>query len=255
MSENDEPNDFKKVLAVLKQFYGNAYPIISEVLSASRYKLDDETQWHVYMARPEFSLTFLVQHSIFIKHADYIDTIIGKIEDDLPKFSNLRIKEVKIKIDYDKFEIIESTIKPIQTDWEEINENQTKLFQQLASSSDSLDLQHIGNISRTIMQKLSDVVYVHEKHKPEASTIAVTPEKFKNRLTSYIIKELAGEKNKELRHLAEALIASVEKTIDLANTITHKTDVDKTFAEVCVIGTIGAISIIKLIHKKSEPTK
>jgi len=164
----------------------------------------------------------------------------------------MAIGKVEVMPDYETFEIVESTIRPVLTDWEEINIGQTKLFQQLSSSSDSLDLQYIGNISRTILLKLSEIVYVHEKHKPENETILVTPDKFKNRLTSYIITELAGEKNKELRHLAEASIVSVEKSIDLANTVTHKTDVDRTFAEVCVIGNIGAISIIKLIHKQSR---
>ena len=50
----------------------------------------------------------------------------------------------------------------------------------------------------------------------------MTPDKFKNRLTSYIIKELEGESNMELRNFAKAAIVTVEKSIDLANTVTHK---------------------------------
>jgi hypothetical protein len=40
----------------------------------------------------------------------------------------------------------------------------------------------------------------------------------------------------------------MEKTIDLANTTTHKLDVKWPFAEACVVGTFSVISVIKVIH-------
>jgi hypothetical protein len=251
MAEISDSEKFKKVLYVLVEHYSRTHPFISEVLNACSFRLQSIDYGRVYFTQTDYNLIIYLPHKIFSKNSHRLNNIKSLLYRDIEIFSTFQVKDISIEIDYDKFEIVESKIKPIQTDWEEINEGQKKLFEQLSLSSDSLDLQHIGNISRTIMLKLSDTLYVDEKHNPESKNILVTPDKFKNRLHSYIKKELAGEQNKELRSLAEASIASVEKTIDLANTITHKTDVDRTFAEVCVIGTISAISIIKLIHKRS----
>lgn len=243
--------EFKKGTHILLQRYKDTSNVMLEFLSASTFQL---LRHHNTSLSPEwkaFNLQLRTLHTVYLKHFDRIDSIRDIYKNDINKITSLTIDRIEILPNYEKFEIAESTIRPVLTYWEEINEGQRKLFEQLSLSSDSFDLQNVGNIARTIMLKLSELVYVHEKHKPDLDTISVNPDKFKNRLTSYIIKELAGEKNKELRHLAEASIASVEKSIDLANAVTHKTDVDRTFAEVCVIGTIGAISIIKLIHKQS----
>jgi hypothetical protein len=250
MPELTISSEFKKVLHLLKDHYKATSPMMYEFIGASAFQLERHQNTSLPPEWKVFNIHVKTEHSSYLKNYSTIENIQRIFKNDVNKMSSMTIGEVEIKPDYDRFEIIESTIRPVLTDWEEINLGQTKLFQQLSSSSDSLDLQHIGNISRTTLLKLAEIVYNPEKHRPQNEAISVTPDKFKNRLTSYIIAELSGEKNKELRSLAEAAIASVEKSIDLANTVTHKTDVDRTFAEVCVIGTVGAISIIKLIHKQ-----
>lgn len=57
------------------------------------------------------------------------------------------------------------------------------------------------------------------------------------------------EINKEFRKFAEVSIELVERAIDVMNTTTHKINADKHLAKVCVISTISAIRIIKLIRE------
>jgi hypothetical protein len=71
-------------------------------------------------------------------------------------------------------------------------------------------------------------------------------------LHSYISYELSGDKNRELRQFAKSAISTVEDAIDLSNALTHKLDAEKEIAEVCIIGIIGAISIIKLVENNKE---
>jgi hypothetical protein len=52
-----------------------------------------------------------------------------------------------------------------------------------------------------------------------------------------------------LRKFSITAIDFTEKAIDLMNTTTHKLDVQKHFAEVCVISTINVISLIKAIKE------
>jgi hypothetical protein len=101
-----------------------------------------------------------------------------------------------------------------------------------------------------MLEKLANLVFVYERHKPSDPNIDVGQDKYKNRLHSYIRVELCGNENDALRQYAESAISSVEKAVDLANALTHKTEANRTFAEACIIGTISAISLIKLTRKK-----
>ncbi len=135
----------------------------------------------------------------------------------------------------------------VHTPWKEINKLQNKLFELLKISNDSIDFQNIGNTARTIMLNISEEVFDAQKHKPQKAGIDLSKDKFKNRLHTYIDSVLSGTSNREFRQLAEVSIEYVEKSIDLMNKTTHKTDAEKHLAEVCVIGTISAVNIIKLI--------
>jgi len=252
MSEYILSSELKKVIYLLREYYEtNRKEYLSEIFRNSKFFL--EKHWNTTLPSDlkVYNLSIRLQHKIFIKNADSISLTQKIITNDINRFSDFTIDKVTILPDYEGFEIVDSEIRTILTDWDEINQGQKKLFELLSSSSDSLDMQNIGNTARTIMLKLSNIVYDPARHKPNDPSISVTEDKFKNRLTSYIKKELKGDSNNELKKFAEAAIESVEKSINLANTVTHKIGVERIFAEVCVIGTIGAISIIKLIYKQS----
>jgi len=62
---------------------------------------------------------------------------------------------------------------------------------------------------------------------------------------------LHGIGNKELLDYCESVITTTEKSIDLANKLTHYLNASSMMAEFCVISTVTAISIIKLIDNKT----
>ena len=93
-------------------------------------------------------------------------------------------------------------------------------------------------------------IFVLKSKKPESKeNILLSNGKFKNQFRVYIQNVLSGEKNKELRHYSESAIEFTEKSIDLMNQTTHKLEVQKHFAEVCVISTISVVSLIKAINE------
>lgn len=198
-----------------------------------------------------YNVLFKVNPSVFIKYVDQIDRISGIIGHYMNISSNndiLRIDSVKVEPDYEKISILNSEISIIQTPWEEINSLQKKIICDTKVANTSIDFQNIGNVSRTIMDKLARLVFNPDIH-ISPKTIDVSNGKFKNQLHTYILFTLKGQQNKEMRQFSESAIDFMEKAIDLMNQTTHKLDVQQHFAEVCVISTISVINLIKTIHE------
>ncbi len=239
-------NDFDKIIYLLKELYKKSdYQLFVDLLTFSDIRFEENSK----QTKKVFNVRISTVPEVYLKYYETIDAIAKSIKSNIEKISELKIDKIIILPDYNKIEIINSEIRPVFTPWDEINTEQSKLISLLKTSSDSIDLQNIGNTSRRILKKIANIVFMPEKHTPNEKHFDVNPEKFKNQLHSYIKTELAGNKNKELRQFAEAAINIVEKAIDLANTLTHKSEPVKIIAEVCVIGTISAISIIKFVDK------
>ena len=163
--------------------------------------------------------------------------------------TQIYINDIIIIPDYDKISIINSEVSIIQTEWDEINELQSKLIDLFKQSDGSIDYQNIGNSARTLMDKLARIVFDEKIHKPADPKIDVRNGKFKNQLHSYIAVKLSGSKNEDIRSLAKAAVEFMEKSIDLMNVTTHKLDVQKHFAELCIISAINVISVIKSVNE------
>jgi hypothetical protein len=159
-----------------------------------------------------------------------------------------KISQQQVNVDLSKFELVGNNYKVVITPWQEINNAQSELLSQFRAVKTEIDFQNIGKTYRTIMQKLSGLVFIPEKH--IAKGIELGEAKYKNRLHTYIDPELKGSKLKEIRKYASSLIDSVEKAVDLSNNLTHDLDADRMIAESCLIGTISVIGIIKVIDKK-----
>ena len=238
----------KKVKYLLHQISKNENENnIVEIYNYSNFMFDTITTGTYGSLRVKHYLFIYLHPEIYAKHYGLIKNIERIILDRINNIATCHIDSVKISPDYSKLAIIDTGVNIVYTSWEEINQNQDKLFDLLNVGSDSIDYQNIGNTARTIMLKLAKQVFDLTKHISKAKRIDLTEGKFKNQLHIYIDSVLSGKKNKEFRQLAEVSIEYVEKSIDLMNTITHKTDAEKHLAEVCVISTISAISIIKLI--------
>jgi hypothetical protein len=192
-------------------------------------------------------LSLLVDPEIYKKYQGYIRTFNNSILSKFNDLSEVLITRVDAKPDLSKFQILRNTIVPIVTPWEEINRDQNILIIQLRTANETIDYQNIGNTSRTLLQKLANIVFNPAKHTTDVVSIELSEGKFKNRLHTYIRCELRGKQNKELRDFAESIIDSAENAIDLSNSLTHDLKANSLLAEFCVISTITSISIVKLI--------
>ncbi len=207
-----------------------------------------ESYWSYKGSAKDCKLKIFLRSDIYAKNYDF--------KKDLQEIVKARVNNstndfcvilTEILPDYDKLEIISLEIKPVYTEWEEINLNQQKLIETLQRSNDSLDYQAIGNLSRTIMDKLARKVFNPDIHVAEDPSIELHNGKYKNQLNTYIYHGLQGQSNKNLRKLAQSTIEFVGNSIDLMNATTHKLNTEKHFAELCVISALSAINIIKTI--------
>ncbi|MBI2271774.1 MAG: hypothetical protein HYU69_15645 [Bacteroidetes bacterium] len=201
-----------------------------------------------------YKLGLLVHPEIYKKHLDNLENIKGAIQQRLEEYSGKYIADSRVFPNLNKFQILKNTYVPINTPWADINQDQGHLLELLRSAKETIDYQNIGNASRTLLQKFANHIFDPKKHTTDAKDANGKPidlgdDKFKNRLHTYIRCELGGHSNKELRDFALNLISTAESSVDLANKLTHDLKAGSMLAESCVISTMTAISIVKLIDK------
>lgn len=164
---------------------------------------------------------------------------------------SIRLSSVDIKPDYDKVAILNSQIEIVITEWDSINERQKKLIDCRKTSNDSMDYQNIGLVARSLMEDLADKVFNGNIHIAPLG-LAVTKDKYKNRLHTYIKHKLEGKSNDEYRKFVESSIEFTEKGIDLMNTTTHKLSAKMHFADACLLCAINVVSLIKSMYDNPE---
>lgn len=241
----------EKVKYVVKEICksNKDFPCV-EIIENSEFYVISRTKQHTWDPG-EYYIEFKVVPEIYIKYINDIDRITEMIRHYF-EISTTRndviILNLEVNLDYSKVSILNSEVSFIQTEWEEINEMQKQIIDSMRKAVNSMDFQNIGNTSRTIMDKLARIVFDPQIHKT-TEQIDLSNGKFKNQFRVYIQSVLSGKKNSELRHYSESAIEFTQKSIDLMNQTTHKLDVQKHFAEVCVISTISVISLIKAVSE------
>lgn len=240
--------NFEKIKYIVKEIskQGDDFKTL-ELIENSEFEF--ENHWNQKVFPEAYNLNVRVNPSTFTKNYADIDRISGLIKHYINTSSELIIDRISLKPDYDKISVFKSEVSIIETPWEEINSLQEQLIDQIKTSLNPVDFQNIGNTSRTIMDKLARLVFNPEIHKSANSNIEVHNGKFKNQLHTYIAETIKGKSNKELRQFSKSAIDFTENAIDLMNKTTHKLDVKKHFAEVCVISVINIVSLIKAINE------
>jgi hypothetical protein len=245
MIEKDTVTKIKHILKEIAQAKGESIHI--EIIQNSRFLFKKHLAYQ--HMNNVYNLKIYSSPSVFYKYFDYKNMLQKEFRNRINKSTEYIIENTDWLIDIDKLEVNQIDVILVKTEWEEINELQKKLIDSLKKSLDSIDYQNIGNTSRTIMDKLAREIFDKEKHIPNKPTIEVHNGKFKNQLNTYVASELSGKTNKELRKIAKSSINLVSDSIDVMNKTTHKLDVDKKFAELCVISTISVINVIKIISE------
>lgn len=220
-------------------------PDLYEYIRYSTIRIEDDHRSNFAGAN---RLIIITDPEIYKKYYGYIRSFNGTISYKLGDFTGVLITDCVTRPDLNKFQILRNTIVPILTHWEQINRDQNTLLTQLKNATETVAFQNIGNTARTILQKLSTVVFDPSIHIPENRGIDLSEGKFKNRLHTYVQCEMGGHQNKELRQFAESIIDTAENAIDLSNNLTHDLKANSIVAEFCVISTLSTISIIKIIQ-------
>lgn len=248
-----EALNFEKVVFLLRNICNDSTlsrTWLKALVDNSRFSFEEHTEYLMARPFPGYNVTLFTQPDVYQKNFKELKTIKNILIKDIHNLTDFNIHNLKILPDYSKLEVYNSEIRPIVTEWEELNKAQNQLIEQLKKSHSTLDIKNIGNSARHILQQTANIVFNVEKHKPIDKTIDISPDKYKNQLHSYIKAELVGDSSLELRKFAEAAIDMAENAIDLANAVTHRTETEKTVAEVCVMGTITVVSIINFIVKR-----
>jgi hypothetical protein len=191
-------------------------------------------------------LKISVDPYIYRKYHPLVPHFIKDIATLFAEVTQLILHDTKAAPNLEKFHILQNDIITVVTPWEEINKSQEDLLRLLRTSSNTLDYQNIGNSSRTVMQKLSDMIFDPDTHVAEGLDLGEG--KFKNRLHAYIKTQLGNHQQEELRKYIEAIISATAKGIDLMNKVTHDLNTNSFYAESCVIGVVTSIGLVKLVQ-------
>lgn len=231
---------------LLYLFDTDDYRYAHKFLKNSKIELEDTTQPY---NSTSFKLFITVSPDIFKEFQNSLNSLDRIIQQKFYLVTKISVSDIEFLVDINKFTVIESRIISINTPWEEINQGQDKLIANLQNSSDSLDFQNLGNTARTIMNKLALQVFNPDLHTHTDPAAKLNNGMFKNQLHAFIKTNLKGSKHEQFRKLAEVSIEYVDRSIDFMNSTTHKIGAERHLAEVCVISTVSAVSIIKLINE------
>ena len=131
------------------------------------------------------------------------------------------------------------------TGWTRVDRCVDKMRLELARGKEPEDFQKVGLLGREVLISLSQAVFDQEKHKsPDGITPSETDAKRK--LEAYIISELPGKTNDELRAHARA-------SLNLALSLQHDRTADFRTAALCVEGTTSIVNIIAIISGIRDP--
>lgn len=226
---------------------------IIEILTHSNFEFEKHFNHEFFPNAYNLSIKTLPIY--FTSYFSLISIIENKIISRINKSTELVIGKLRILPDYKRLNLIDSRIFTVITPWEEINILQYDLLNELSKVTKSIDVQKVGLISRVLMEKLSNIVFDPDKHTSIVDGVDLSLGKYKNRLNAFIDYILNGKSNKSMRQLVKSSIEFVENAIDFMNTTTHKIDSKQHLAEVCVINTISAVSIINIVYKIDENEK
>ncbi len=218
---------------------------IHEFLMHSIFYIDKEYSRTTYGGTNFHAVT---DPEIFKKYQGEIFSFKEKLISKFYEIWQLDVTNLRITPDLSKFHILENRIVPINTPWEQINQDQKRVLEQLRTSVSALDFQNVGNSCRSILEKLSNEVFDPRVHKADNPSIELSPGKYKNRLNTYVRCKLSS-KHKELRELAISMVNAADDSVDVSNKVTHDLNASQISAEFSVISTVTVVSLIKRIHQ------
>ncbi len=130
------------------------------------------------------------------------------------------------------------------TGWDQVDRVRASARKSLEDANHTEDLQTVGLKCREVLISLGQAVYDAERHH---SADGVTPSSTdaKRMLEAYVVAEVAGPENEEIRRHAKASLA-------LALALQHKRTASHRDAALCVEATESTVNVIAIIEKHTR---
>jgi hypothetical protein len=135
--------------------------------------------------------------------------------------------------------------EPLQgTGWERVDRCIYKMRAKLASSSVEEDFQQVGLLRREVMISLAQAVYDPNRHK-SVDDVKPSDTDADRMLAAYIMTELSGKGNEELR-------VHLKASLKLAVSPQHKRTADHQMAAICFEATRSVVNIIAIVSGRKD---
>ncbi|HHT37892.1 MAG TPA: hypothetical protein GXZ95_00560 [Mollicutes bacterium] len=156
-------------------------------------------------------------------------------------FSNLYEELFKIIMKSDNIPNINMHLQ--YTGWSNINKIIADIKKDFVEANSTPQFNGIGAMCRNVYNCLADEVYKEEYH-TDSNTPVPVGDKYKNKLMDYIAYKLNGSTNEDFRSYCK-------KTVDLADTLTHKMTATKQQAALTITSLISVVNIIEILENSS----
>lgn len=130
------------------------------------------------------------------------------------------------------------------TNWDIINRTITEIKKQYNEAASSAQFNGIGAMCRNVYDCLADVVYKKEYHIDTATPIP-NDNQYKNKLLEFVVYKLDGKTNEDFR-------SHCKKTIDIADTLTHKKTATRQQAALTINAVISILNIVSILNESTK---
>lgn len=126
------------------------------------------------------------------------------------------------------------------TKWDKINRTIADIKKLYNEATTSAQFNGIGAMCRSVYNNLADTVY-KDKYHVDKNSILPNENQYKNKLLEFVLFQLDGKTNEDFRSYCK-------KTIDIADTLTHKKTATKQQAALTISAVISILNIITILN-------
>jgi hypothetical protein len=197
--------------------------------------------------------TFTVPAVTYKKYAGQLNNFIGILKEGLHTYHQYPSVIVYLTADWEKLESVSTEVRPVLTQWQEVNQMQDELLSQIHTAGTTISFQNVGNTARHLLRMLADMVFDETKHVPPDCKYDLRPDFYKNRLWAFVLYKIpASSTGEAVRAYAENLLEATDKAIALSNSVTHALNADAFLAQSCAISALTAVHFIKLVFDRPD---
>lgn len=154
-------------------------------------------------------------------------------------FSNLYYELIKLVATSSDIDVVNIQLE--YTNWDKINRTIADIKKQYNEAKTSAQFNGIGAMCRSVYNCLADTIYREEYHVDKTIPLP-NDNQYKNKLLEFVVFKLGGKTNEDFR-------SHCKKTIDIADTLTHKKVATKQQAALTINAVISILNIITILNE------